>query len=146
MTELNVKLLKWQQTVWKNNERFQVIAAGRRCGKSRYAAWRMIVSALDSGAGDVWYIGLTQGNARDIMWSLLHDLARPVIKSSHVNNLQITLINGAVISLKGSDRPETMRGASLKLAVLDEAAFMKPSVWEEIIRPALADLMHLRVV
>jgi predicted phage terminase large subunit-like protein len=49
------------------------------------------------------------------------------------------LINGAVISLKGSDRPETMRGASLKLAVLDEAAFMKPSVWEEIIRPALAD-------
>jgi predicted phage terminase large subunit-like protein len=32
-----------------------------------------------------------------------------------------------------------MRGSSLKLAVLDEAAFMKPSVWEEIIRPALAD-------
>jgi len=139
MTELNVQLLKWQQTVWKNNERFQVIAAGRRCGKSRYAAWRMIVAALDSKPGEVWYIGLTQGNARDIMWSLLHELARPVIKSSHVNNLQITLINGSMISLKGSDRPDTMRGASLKFVVLDEAAFMKPSVWEEIIRPALAD-------
>jgi len=139
LAELNVKLLGWQQEVWANNERFQVIAAGRRCGKSRYAAWRMIVAALSDSPGEVWYIGLTQGNARDIMWSLLHELARPVIKSSHVNNLQITLINGAVISLKGSDRPDTMRGASLKLAVLDEAAFMKSSVWEEIIRPALAD-------
>jgi predicted phage terminase large subunit-like protein len=69
----------------------------------------------------------------------LHELAGPVIKSSHVNNLQITLINGATISLKGSDRPETMRGSSLKLVVLDEAAFMKPFVWEEILRPALAD-------
>lgn len=139
MTTLSVQLLKWQQEVWKNQERFQVIAAGRRCGKSRYAAWRMIVAALEDSPGEVWYIGLTQGNARDIMWNLLMDLARPVIKSSHINNLQITLVNGRVISLKGSDRPDTMRGASLKLAVLDEAAFMKPSVWEEIIRPALAD-------
>jgi predicted phage terminase large subunit-like protein len=137
--QLDVKLLKWQQQVWTDGKRFQVIAAGRRCGKSRYAAWRMIVTALDGKPGQVWYIGITQGNAREIMWTLLHDLARPVIKSSHVNNLQITLVNGAVISLKGADRPDTLRGSSLKLAVLDEAAFMKPSVWEEIIRPALAD-------
>lgn len=136
---LDVRLLEWQKKVWTNAERFQVIAAGRRCGKSRYAAWRMIVAALDGTPGEVWYIGLTQGNARDVMWQLLHELARPIIKSSHVNNLQISLINGSKISLKGSDRPDTMRGSSLKLAVLDEAAFMKPSVWEEIIRPALAD-------
>lgn len=137
--ELDLQLLRWQQEAWENNERFQVIAAGRRVGKSRYSAARMIVAALDGKPGEVWYIGLTQGNARDVMWNLLHDLARPLIKSSHVNNLQITLINGATISLKGSDRPDTMRGASLKLAVLDEVAFMKPFVWEEIIRPALAD-------
>ena len=137
--DLNVELLKWQQQVWTDGKRFQVIAAGRRCGKSRYSAWRMIVAALDGKPGEVWYVGLTQGNARDTMWKLLHDLASPVIKSSHVNNLQITLINGSTISLKGSDRPETMRGSSLKLVVLDEAAFMKPFVWEEILRPALAD-------
>jgi len=137
--KLDVKLLNWQKEAWVADERFQVIAAGRRCGKSRYAAWRMIVSALDGTPGEVWYIGITQGNARDVMWKLLHELARPIIKSSHVNNLQITLINGANISLKGSDRPDTLRGSSLKLAVLDEAAFMKPSVWEEIIRPALSD-------
>jgi predicted phage terminase large subunit-like protein len=53
--------------------------------------------------------------------------------------MQLTLINGSVISLKGADRPETMRGIALKFVVLDEYADMKPFVWEQILRPALAD-------
>ncbi len=80
-----------------------------------------------------------QGQARDSMWQTLLELANPGIKGSHINNLQITLINGCIISLKGADRPETMRGVSLKFLVIDEYADMKPSVWEQILRPALAD-------
>jgi predicted phage terminase large subunit-like protein len=70
---------------------------------------------------------------------MLLELGHNVIASSHVNNLQIKLINGAVIALKGADRPETMRGVSLKFLVMDEYADMKPEVWEQILRPALAD-------
>jgi predicted phage terminase large subunit-like protein len=73
------------------------------------------------------------------MWQMLLELGHNVIASSHVNNLQIKLINGAVIALKGADRPETMRGVSLKFLVMDEYADMKPEVWEQILRPALAD-------
>jgi len=137
--DLDIQLLPWQQKLWVDSTRFQVIAAGRRSGKSRYAAWKIIVNALEPGDGQVFYVAPTQGQARDIMWGLLLDLAAPVVKSSHINNLQITLINGAVISLKGADRPETMRGVSLKYLVMDEYADMKPSVFEEILRPALAD-------
>ena len=54
--------------------------------------------------------------------------------------MQVRLINGTTISLKGADRPETMRGVSLKFLVLDEYADMKPDVWELILRPALTDL------
>ena len=99
----------------------------------------LIVNALQTNKGHVFYIANTQGQARDVLWSVLLDLAAPVIQSSHINNLQITLINGSTISLKGSDRPETMRGVSLKFVVLDEYGSMKPEVWEQIIRPALAD-------
>lgn len=137
--ELNIELLDWQKKVWGDQSRFKVVAAGRRCGKSRLAAWMLIVNALQSNKGHVFYVAPTQGQARDIMWSLLLDLAHPVIKGSHVNNMQITLINGATISLKGADRPDTMRGVSLKFLVLDEYADMKASVFEEILRPALAD-------
>jgi predicted phage terminase large subunit-like protein len=139
VTDLNVSLLPWQQKVWNDPVRFQVIAAGRRTGKSRLAAWKLIIEGLAATKGSVFYVAPTQGQARDIMWDMLLELGNPVIASSHVNNLQIKLVNGATIALKGADRPETMRGVSLKFLVMDEYADMKPEVWEQILRPALAD-------
>ena len=139
MTDLNIQLLPWQQEVWNDKTRFKIVAAGRRTGKSRLAAWMLIINALESERGHVFYVAPTQGQARDIMWQTLLELGHPVITSSHINNLQIKLINGATISLKGSDRPETMRGVSLKFLVMDEYADMKPEVFEQILRPALAD-------
>lgn len=139
MTELNVQLLDWQKIVFNDEARFKVIAAGRRTGKSRLAAWMLIINALQAERGHVFYVAPTQGQARDIMWSTLLELGHPVIAGSHINNLQIKLVNGATISLKGADRPETMRGVSLKFLVMDEYADMKPEVWEQILRPALAD-------
>ena len=139
MTDLNIELLPWQQDVWNDATRFKIVAAGRRTGKSRLAAWLLIVNALESSKGNVFYVAPTQGQARDIMWQTLLELGNPVIVSSHINNLQIKLINGATISLKGADRPETMRGVSLKFLVMDEYADMKPEVFEQILRPALAD-------
>ena len=88
--QLDIKLLEWQKEVWKDTSRFKVVAAGRRCGKSRLAAWMLIVNALQADRGHVFYVAPTQGQARDIMWSLLVDLAQPVIKTSHINNMQIT--------------------------------------------------------
>ena len=137
--DLNIELLPWQQDVWADDTRFKIVAAGRRTGKSRLAAWMLIVNALQADKGHVFYVAPTQGQARDIMWQTLLDLGHPVIAGSHINNLQIKLVNGATISLKGADRPETMRGVSLKFLVLDEYADMKPDVFEQILRPALAD-------
>ena len=139
MTELKIELLPWQQEVWSDPTRFKVIAAGRRTGKSRLAAYLLIVNALQTERGHVFYVAPTQGQARTIMWDLLLEIGHTVIKGSHVNNLELTLINGTKISLKGADRPETMRGVSLKFLVLDEYADIKPEVWEMILRPALAD-------
>ena len=138
-TTLDIQLLPWQQDVFNSDKRFKVVAAGRRTGKSRLAAWMLILSALDGKQGKVFYIAPTQAQAKEIMWDTLLELGSPVVKSSHINDLKIKLINGAVISLKGADRPETMRGVSLKLAILDEIADMKPTVFEQILRPALAD-------
>jgi len=137
--DLDIELLPWQQDVWADDTRFKIVAAGRRTGKSRLAAWLLIVNALQAGKGHVFYVAPTQGQARDIMWQTLLELGNPVISGSHINNLQIKLVNGATISLKGADRPETMRGVSLKFLVLDEYADMKPDVFEQILRPALAD-------
>ena len=141
MSDLSIELLTWQKKVWADDTRFKVVAAGRRCGKSRLAAWLLIVNALQATLPNshVFYVAPTQGQARDILWKLLLELGSPVISQAHINNMQITLVNGATISLKGADRPDTMRGVSLKYLVMDEYGDMKPEVFEEILRPALAD-------
>jgi predicted phage terminase large subunit-like protein len=137
--DLNIELLPWQRKVWEDPARFHVVAAGRRSGKTRLAIWRLLVNALETQRGHVFYVAPTQGQAKDVIWDDLLDLGRSVVKKAHINDAQITLINGSKISLKGADRPETMRGVSLKYLVMDEYADMKPDVWELILRPALAD-------
>ncbi len=140
MSELNFALLKWQQEVFKDTTRFKVVAAGRRCGKSRLSAVTLLIEALNCPEGSsVMYVAPTLGQARSIIWDLLHDLGRPVIKSSHVNNLEITLINGRKILVRGADNPDSLRGVSLTYLVLDECAFIKQDVWEKILRAALSD-------
>ena len=90
--------------------------------------------------GKVFYVAPTAKQAKDVMWDMLHEVADGLIANSHINNQEITLVNGVTIALKGADRPETMRGVSLWFVVLDEYADMKPEVWETILRPALSDL------
>ena len=140
MTSLNFQLLKWQQEVFKDPHRFKVVAAGRRCGKSRLSAVTLLIEALNCPEGSsVMYVAPTLGQARSIIWDLLHDLGRPVIKSSHVNNLEITLINGRKILVRGADNPDSLRGVSLVYLVMDEVAFIKQDGWEKILRAALSD-------
>ena len=140
MTTLDFKLLKWQQEVFADKTRFKVVAAGRRCGKSRLSAVTLLIEALNCPEGSaVMYVAPTLGQARTIIWDLIHELGRPVIKSSHINNLEITLVNGKKILVRGADNPDSLRGVSLTYLVLDECAFIKEDVWQKILRAALSD-------
>jgi len=140
--ELDVKLHPAQLEIFNSDKRFKVVSAGRRFGKSRLAAWILIIKALQSTEKDVFYIGPTFQQSKDIMWSMLKELLHgtELIESTHENTATMTLVNGRRISLKGSDRPDTLRGVGLAYVVLDEYASMKVEVWEQIIRPTLADV------
>jgi hypothetical protein len=140
MTTLSFELLDWQKQVFKSDSRFKIVAAGRRCGKSRLSAITLLIEALNCPEGaSVMYIAPTIGQARAIIWDLIHDLGREVIKSSHINNLEITLINGRKIMVRGADNPDSLRGMSLTYVVLDEVAFIKKDIWEKVIRASLSD-------
>ena len=140
MAELNIDLHPAQLEIFNSTKRFKVVAAGRRFGKSRLAAWILLSKAIQSEEKDVFYIGPTFQQAKDIMWNMLKELGESLIAAAHENTAVLTLINGRRIFLKGSDRPDTLRGVGLSYVVLDEYASMKPSVWELIIRPTLADV------
>jgi predicted phage terminase large subunit-like protein len=140
VTTLQVKLHEKQLEVFNDNTRFKVVAAGRRFGKSRLAAWTLLIEALKSKTKDCFYIAPTYQQAKDIMWAMLKELGNEVIIAAHENTSVLTLRNGRKIYLKGADRPDTLRGVGLAYVVIDEYADIKPNVWEQIVRPALADV------
>ena len=140
MAELNIDLHPAQLEIFNSEKRFKIVAAGRRFGKSYLSAWLLLINAIQAESKDVFYIAPTFQQAKDIMWAMLKELGRDLITAAHENTAVLTLINGRKIYLKGSDRPETLRGVGLAYCVLDEYASMKPVVWEQIIRPTLADV------
>jgi hypothetical protein len=142
MANLNWSLLPWQVEVWQDPHRFKVIAAGRRCGKSNLSIKKIIAAGLEAPAGSaVLYVGPTQSQVRQIAWEAILEQGREVIKSAHVNSLDITLVTGVKIHLRSAENPDTLRGLKLHFAVIDEAAFIKDdNLWSRIIRPALSDL------
>ena len=147
-TELNFTLHPAQQQIFQSNKRLKVVGAGRRFGKSYLARVNLIVEALksknefgyDLSDKACYYIAPTFNQAKDIMWQALKQMAAPITKKIRENECILTLSNDRQIHLKGSDRPESLRGVGLSYVVMDEYSFMKEEVWTAIIRPTLADV------
>jgi len=150
--ELNFSLHGKQLEVFNHSARFKVCAAGRRGGKSFLSAVLLLIHGLkiennhgqDLKRAEVFYIAPTFNQGKDIMWNLLVELGGMaaqggVIESVRQNEGVLRLVNGRTIKIKGSDRPDTLRGVGLSYVVMDEYADMKPEVWDLIIRPALSD-------
>lgn len=132
--------------VFQSKARFTVLTAGRRFGKTHLAAVRASAKALDPAnvkRKPVFIIAPIATQAKLLYWQLLIDSLQQVLdprRPPQANEGHIYLNNGVMIGVKGSDRPDTLRGVGLYHAELDEYADMKPEVWESIIRPALTDV------
>ena len=78
--------------------------------------------------------------AKAIAWSYLKHYTSPIPYCKiNEGELSIILPNRATIRIFGADNPDALRGLYFDGVVMDEVAQMKPEVWGEIIRPALAD-------
>ena len=85
------------------------------------------------------YVAPYRTQAKSVAWDYLKHFARPITKSSNEGDLIIELLNGAKIRLFGADNADAMRGLGFDGLYLDEYGDFKPSVWGNVIRPALSD-------
>jgi len=135
-----MKLSKCQQTVADDPHRFKVVIAGRRFGKT-YLAIRELCYHAKEPNREIFYITSSYRSAKMIVWKPLKRRLMDLrwVKKINEAELSITLKNNSTISLKGSEDPDRLRGASLSYCVIDEVAECQPELWTEVIRPALAD-------
>lgn len=98
-----------------------------------------ILRAASNAGWNVWYVAPTYRMAKQIMWrDLMKEIPRGWIKSANATVMDIVLKNGSVISLRGADKPDSLRGVEVNFLVMDEMQDIKPIAWEEALRPTLA--------
>lgn len=92
------------------------------------------------------YVAPYRNQAKQIAWSMLKHYTH-VIPGVKVNESDLFIelptkhhgADGARIYIIGADHPDALRGTYWDGAILDEYAQIKPELWNEVLRPALAD-------
>ena len=146
MIDLDIEL-PYRARYWDAHDkiraaRFAVLVAHRRFGKTVLSVNHLIMDALETEKerASYAYVAPYRNQAKVIAWDYLkHYTSVCVDRKVNEGELSIAFGNGSTIRVFGADNPDALRGLYFDGIVLDEVAQMKPEVWHEIIRPALAD-------
>lgn len=125
-----------------DEHRFLVLVAHRRFGKTVTAVNQLLKDALRFKRDDGMfaYVAPFRNQAKSIAWNYAkrYSASIPDIKINE-SELSITYPNGSTLRLFGGDNPDNLRGMFFDEVIIDEVAQIKPELWTEIVRPALAD-------
>lgn len=124
------------------NKRWSVVVAHRRAGKTVACINHLIREAVESDKEDfrAAYIAPFYKQAKSVAWDYFKYYTK-VIDDVTINEseLRIDFRNGSRIQLFGADNADALRGLFFDYIVADEYGDWKPSVWQYVIRPCLAD-------
>ena len=122
-------------------QRWACLVAHRRAGKT-VAAVNDIIRAAITYQGDrglFAYIAPYRSQAKAVAWQYFQEFAAPITQAKNEQELTITLMNGSQVRLYGADNADAMRGLGFSGVYMDEYGDFKPSVFGNVIRPALSD-------
>lgn len=133
------KMMPHQVEVIQDPTRFKVLIWHRRCRKTTTAISELLKQAC-LVKGVYWHVFPTFAEAKNAVWidpNMLFRVIPPeIILKKNESELSVTLKNGSIIKLVGSDNPDRLRGAGPLGMVLDEYDTMKDDVWP-IVEPIL---------
>jgi hypothetical protein len=146
MEKVNIKPHAGQQVVLDSKARFRVMNCGRRWGKTVLAA-KILVSKSRKQGRVLWWVAPTYRIVKRGYEEVLRQLpdgvlAKPAPPSSNFDAGRAVILhfkNGTVMEFYSAEREESMLGAKVDFVVMDEAARIRPHVWNQTISPTLMD-------
>lgn len=120
----------------------KVLKCGRRSGKTRVAAVKLLAAAREEPVVPCLYVTMTRSNAKEILWADLLALNEEYGLGgvANITELTLTFPNGGVIQLRGANNEREIakiRGKKFKLVIIDEAQ----SIPDRILRPLIKDVI-----
>jgi hypothetical protein len=128
-----------QRAIFEHPARFQVVACGRRFGKTELGK-TLAYREMAVSAGEVWWIA-PQYKMSTAVWRDVLNTFSPISKWVSAAERTIILKNDAkLVVWSGDAGGDTMRGGAPSLVILDEAAMLvDESLWYGVVLPALSD-------
>jgi hypothetical protein len=128
-----------QQALHESRARFRVAACGRRWGKTVASTAEIVKHAWERpGSLSFWVAPVYRQSS--IAFDLVRNgLAKGAVETVGREERRIVLVNGSTIEFKSAQIPDTLRGFGVDFLVVDETAFLPRGLWEEVLRPSLAD-------
>ena len=126
----------------ERTQRWVCLVAHRRAGKTVAAVNELIKGAVEceKPRPQFAYIAPFRDQGKKVAWEYLKHYSEPLWEAQpNESELTVKLLGGARISVYGADNPDALRGIYLDGAFLDEFGDFRPSVWGNVIRPALSD-------
>lgn len=130
---------KAQAAILAEAGRFNVVACGRRFGKSTLGINRLVDGAL-RGQPVGWFSPTYKMLAE--VWRDVSRALQPVTLRRSAQQHRLELVTGGVVDMWSLETPDVARGRKYARVVVDEAAMIKQlgEAWQAILRPTLADL------
>ena len=138
---MKITLTKPQHAVSNSKRIFRVLVSGRRFGKTYLCIAEMMKYATKVKQ-NIWYVAPTFKMAREIVWSKLKQMLSDFKWVDVINesNLSIRIKKtGSIISLKGCENYDSLRGVGIDFLILDEFADIEEKAWTEVLRASIAD-------
>ena len=141
MPELEIRLPyphPGQLSVLRERKRFNVLACGRRWGKTKLGCYVTAKPAIDGkfvGYFAADYKRLTQA------WSEIANRLAPITKRINNSERRIELITGGIIDGWSLEDEDAGKSRAYHTAILDECAMVSNLLakWDESVRPTLTD-------
>ena len=127
-----------RKEILNDDSRFKVIVAGRRWGKTILSLMYLLKDEFQPNERR-WFITPTYRQGKMIVFPVLRQMFSSFVGAKlNESDMSVVFENGAELAVKGADNENNLRGVELTKCVMDEMAYIKPHVWEEIIYPMLA--------
>jgi phage FluMu gp28-like protein len=119
---------------------FITVVAGRQSGKTALAIQQSIFWAAKKSNVMVYWISPTQSQVGKVYKQLLEMVVQtPLIKSykGSMGDTEIIFNNGSIIKFRSAAQEDSLRGETIDYLIIDEGAFIKETVFNEILLPML---------
>lgn len=149
--DYKIKLHNKQLEIFKHPSRFKLIVCGRRFGKSKILRTKVIAKSLEfndpidpSFPPVVVLVMPTRVQAVQVHWdALVNELkGQPFVENINISDRRIIFKGDKPdILLRGANEDDGngLRGLKIYYLAADEYQDFKEKIWDEVLRPALAD-------